>query len=361
MRARAASRTRGVCRLPCGFGFAVLLAVATAAGGAFPALAAPQASAYVGVTGELAGALVYQAVDGSSSQALGLVTGRLELRWEPGSTHWAVLSVEPWFPLDLAGDGAATSGSVAVAGAYAATRLWAADVYVGRFALPLETARLVVPYTLAPLDAAGRRPGVDGVRADVYTGPGKLQLAAVQSGGTWKALFGWRRALVGWDAFVNVLWQEQELVVGAGASGLAGPVVLYGEAWRVPGEPGLRYSVGATGYAGDLLWTAELARAPFPSGATSGAPGVPVPLVAVQVALVPAAEWRVAADVGVALEGGPGGHPPGAVQERAHYLGVSAAYELVPGEIDLEIAARRWGLPPGPAASSVSVGLRRYF
>src|SRR5690606_10663511 len=103
---------------------------------------------------------------------------------------WAKAAVEPWIPVDLAGSGEAPGGSVAVTEAYAGLRLPAADVYVGRVPLPLETARLTLPFTLTPHDEAGRRPGADGVRADVYLASGRLQLAAVQAGGRWTPVAG---------------------------------------------------------------------------------------------------------------------------------------------------------------------------
>ena len=144
----------------------------------------------------------------------------------------------------------------------------------------LETARLTLPFTLTPYDEAGRRPGADGVRADVYLAWGRLQLAAVQAGGRWTPVAGWRRQLSGWEATGYVLWTEDGPAAGVGASGLAGSTVVYGELWTFTGKRGLRGGVGATGYLGDLLWTVELARAGFPMADGPGGASAPMLLAA---------------------------------------------------------------------------------
>lgn len=385
----------------------VMLCPGLSAAGVPPALALAATVGSSGMqadfSGELAGSLVYQQAAGAS-QALGILSGRLELRVDPvrsaagfgsgpgGSSSgapawWAVKTVEPWLPVDLRGDGPAPEGSAAVTEAYAGFRFPAADVYLGRFALPLETARLVVPYTLTPPDDAGRRPGVDGVRADVYWDAGRLQLAAVREGNRWTPLVGWRQAFSGWEAAGYALARGRGVDAGIGASGLLGSTVVYGEAWRAAGEEGLRGSVGATGYWGDAVWTAELARARFPTTLAPGPVSPPVLLVAAQLAYAPAAGWTLAAGGAVALEelpfsysppsapggagpgsAGPGGAGPGGsggASRRAYQVGVTVTNELVPGEVELELGLRRWTPPAHPGAgaagTTATAGLRWFF
>ena len=371
--------------------FVVVLCAGLGAAG-FPAVlasAAPAGSSGVQVDlgGELAGSVVYHREAAGFSQALGILSGRLALRVDPARSvtgfgsgpgggfsralvWWAAVTVEPWLPVDLRGDGLAPEGSAAVTEAYAGFRFPAADVYAGRFALPLETGRLVVPYTLTPRDDAGRRPGVNGVRADVYLSSGRWRLAAVRDGDRWTPLVGWRQAFSGWEAAGYVLARERGADAGMGASGLVGTVVVYGEAWRAAGEEGLRGSVGATGYWGEAVWTLELARASFPAVRSPGPASPPGLLAAAQLAYAPGSGWTVVADAAVALEELPLSYSPpggaGGESRRAHQVGVTVTHELVPGKAELELAVRRWAQPAQPAAgpsgtTAATAGVRWFF
>lgn len=195
-------------------------------------------------------------------------------------------------------------------------------------------------------------------------------------------MLGWGQALAGWEAGGYILWRPSGVAVGVGASGLVGSLVVYGEAWSIADEQGLRYSLGATGYAGDLLWTAELARTPFLPEAPAGVPAPPVPLVAVQLAYPLAPDWFLVVDGRTALDGvGPAGGGPasdgpgsggsastglasGGIEAdpgRAHLLSVTLTHEVLPGQLELELGARHGILPPRPAALDMSATARWYF
>lgn len=348
-------------RVPAG---AVALVLGLALAGA-PAAgqAAAGGAASLEVKGELAGSVLYRQQPAGGSRTLGVLSGRLDLGLRPvkGSDWWVAAAVEPWLPVGMGGHGPVPQGSVAVTEAYAGFRFGAIDVYLGRFPLPLETARLALPYTLTPPDEAGRRPGVDGLRADIYLPAGRLQLAAVQArdvpegapARAWMPVLGWRQELPGWEATGFVLGQERGLGGGVAASGLAGSTIVYGEAWMLADEQRPRYSLGATGFVGDGLWTAELARAGLLPAAAAGVPASPVPLAALQLTYPVAPGWSLEVDGRVALEGAP--------PERAHLVRVAITYDLVPGQAELEVSARRWALPPLPAAYDAGAALRWYF
>jgi len=345
----------------------------SAAAAAGPGGSAPAAGRVEAVlTGEWSGTLAHQEAAGVS-RTLGVLAGRLTFELYPAVAPWrAVATVEPRVVADLGSTGQGTTLSVAgtelaatdlvVTEAYAAFRFPAADLWVGRFPLPLETARLTLPFTMTPYDEAGRRPGSDGVRADVYFPSGRLHLAAVRQRDRWTPLIGWRQQLAGWEATAYVLSRGEGLAVGAGASGLVGSTVVYGEAWRLPGEDGLRGTVGATWYWREMLWTAELARAGFPSAGAPGSGATPMLQAAFQLAYAPRPGWTVTGHAAVVLEP----NPPGAggaksSLERPHRLGGSVTYELVPGRAELELSASRWVWPLHPMVLGVSLALRWFF
>lgn len=280
--------------------------------------------------------------DGASPQTATSLDSYLE--WRLMADPWMVsLTVES--KLQLTGD--AEDGEPFSAGlteGYLAYQARLGDLRVGRILMPLETARLTRPYTLTP-DREGRRYGVDGARADLYLGASRLQMALVQVDEAWTPVVGLRHGFSGWEATVHVLARQNHLIGGLGGSGLVGSVVVYGEGWAVPGESQPRYVLGATGYAGDLIWTGEVGRVPLQPGVTP-----PEPLAAVQVAYTPTLGLILTASGAVTLQ-----------DEPASHYGLTATYELVPGESDVELAIRRITIPPAAPAWVVQAALRYYL
>ncbi|OUN01708.1 MAG: hypothetical protein BAA04_12690 [Firmicutes bacterium ZCTH02-B6] len=327
------------------------------------ALAAPDHGVEAAVAGEASVTVAHQA-HGAVSETVGVFAGRLALQLNPAvaAPWWVALTVEPWFPVDLSGTGVVAGSVALVTEAYAGLRFPAVDVYVGRFQLPLETARLTMPFTLTPHDQAGRRPGVDGARTDVYLPTGRLQLGVVRAGEEWTRLLGWRQQLVGWEATGYVLWREDGLAAGVGASGLIGSTVVYGELWSLKGAPGLRGSVGATGYVGDFLWTAEVGRASVTAAGGAGDETTEASVAAAQLAYAFPSGWAVIADALVFLDkGAPAGGGGLAGNERAYEVGVALSYGLLPGQAEVELSLRRQVRPPQPAGLGLAGGLRWFF
>lgn len=284
----------------------------------------------------------HQRQDGSSPQTATFLDGLLEgyLAADP----WrVVLAAEPRLRLrdDHTGEEAFTAG---LTEGYLAYRAPFGDLRVGRMLLPLETARLTLPYTLTP-ERDGRRYGVDGARADLYLGASRLQTALVQVDDAWTPVIGWRHGFSGWEVTAHALSDHERLVAGLGGSGLVGSVVVYGEGWAVPGESHPRYILGVNGYAGDLIWTGEVGRVPFQPELTP-----PAPLAAGQIAYTPTLGLTLTANGAVTLQ-----------ESAASRWGVTVTYDLVPGESDVELAVHRITLPPAPAAWVVQTILRFYL
>lgn len=283
----------------------------------------------------------HRRLDDVSSQTAATLAAHLEGHLARGP--WQVaLTAEPRLP--LAGAGTPVEPfSLGLIEGYLAFRAPLGDLQVGRILLPLETARLTQPYTITPRDEHGRRPGVDGARADLYLADDRLQLALVQRGDGWAPVAGWRRAFSGWELTAHGVLEAGRLVAGLGGSGLVGSVVVYGEGWVVPGEARPRAAVGATGYAGDLLWTGEVARAPFLPDQP------PEPLAALQLAYAPTLGLSISLDGAATLEETP-----------QTQWGLTATYELVPGTSDVEVSLGRLSLARG-ATWLVRTALRYYL
>lgn len=313
------------------------------------------AAAHVDIRGSIEAAVHFQRSAEMDPSVTGVVAGRMDMR--TSFDRWlASLTLEPRAQAGLAGESGSPAGSIGAIEGFVGYQADIGDFFVGRVSLPIETARLTLPYTLTPPDETGRRRGMEGARADLYLGASRLQVAAVREGDRWTPLAALRHAFSGWEATGHLLLHERGPAAGVGWSGLAGSTVVYGEAWSVPDEPRLRYSIGASGYLGDTFWTGELARAPFVPGTTFA-----VPLVAFQLSHAPAPGLILVADTSVALDGIVEQQSSPAGEERAHHWGIAATYELAPGESEVEISFRHSVLPGVPATLSAGLGLRYFF
>lgn len=151
--------------------------------------------------------------------------------------------------------------------AFARVRLRDADLSLGLERLPLETARLSVPFRLEPVGETGRPRGLPGVRAVVAQGRWRLRPALVyrvrddRLGGVLSV----RREFADFELEAHAAWLGRA-AVGLGGSGLVGDLVLYGEAWVLTGPWDGRGALGLSGFAGDALWTVEAAYAPARAG-----------------------------------------------------------------------------------------------
>lgn len=293
--------------------------------------------------GSIGYALEYH-VPPQGPQASSRLEGWLELHLD-ALPLLAAATAEP--RVELLGPGGTGSGrsSLGLTEAYIGYRTRHADLLVGRVRLPLESARLSVPYLLDRQETDRRRYGREGLRADLYLGDRRLRAALVEVEGSWTPVVSLRQPASGWDASVHALVRERRLVTGVGASGLVGSLVLYGEAWSLPEEDGLRYALGASGYAGDLLWTAEIARAP-----SQLSEGMPDEFAAFEAAYSPTPGASLTFGGSVGLE-----------KDPPAMLGLGAVLELIPGRADLEAAVTRLIRGTGASQASLEAAFRFYL
>lgn len=199
---------------------------------------------------------------------------RLTLRLEPSLTGTDATSVPP------AGSTSEPQWDAGLEEAYALLRLGAVDASAGLERLPLETARLTVPYQVDRSEAGGRRLGVLGARASLYLDPLRLRAAFLDRDGSLGGALSVRADLTSAQLEAHAVYLDG-LALGVGASGTVADTVLYGEGWLLAAPWRGRGALGASGYLGDALWTTELAFAPLPGAAGSAA----VPQLAAQVSV----------------------------------------------------------------------------
>ncbi len=135
-------------------------------------------------------------------------------------------------------------------------------ISVGIERLPLEVARLTLPFAVEPVDALGRRGGLPGLRASWFPDDAtrlRLALAAVE--GRFAPVFSLRRQFVTFEAEGHAAVLGGRTALGLGASGLVGRLVLYGEAWALTAPTEGRYAVGVSGALPRGLWTVEVGYA----------------------------------------------------------------------------------------------------
>ena len=146
--------------------------------------------------------------------------------------------------------------------AFALYRLDKVDFSAGLERLPFQTARLSIPFRLEPTNRLGQPLGLLGARANVYLEDWRVRPALLyrsqddQLGGVLSV----RREFASFDLEAHFLYLDG-FAAGLGGSGLVGDVVVYGEAWLLTNPWDGRGALGASGFWGNLLWTAEVAYA----------------------------------------------------------------------------------------------------
>lgn len=192
---------------------------------------------------------------------------------------------------------------------YALYRLGEIDITAGLERLPLETARLNAPFSLATKeeqnpanDPKGFFKGVWGVRAAWYPGDYRFRGGLyskkecvhdiIYKGENFvedclNAVVSVRRNFGEFELEVHGVYSDN-FNFGLGGSGLIGDIVIYGESWLLLNAPrsitpkqinllavnksktgatnetAIRAVLGATGYWEDVLWTSEVAYLPSP-------------------------------------------------------------------------------------------------
>lgn len=172
------------------------------------------------------------------------------------------LTLDPGVLLDLNGLGG-TEWSWGVTEAYAQHRRGAFDLHAGVERLPLETARLMIPFSVEDIDVLGTRLGRAGVRLIWTPGPATRIRAALleHSGGVYPAL-SIRRQFASFELEGHALRvPEGRTAFGLGGSGLVGRLVVYGEVWTLTAPSEARYAAGISGSIPNGIWILEAGTA----------------------------------------------------------------------------------------------------
>jgi hypothetical protein len=184
-------------------------------------------------------------------------------------------------------DKSEVEGKIGLTEVYGRYKVGEFDMSGGLERLPLETARLSVPFSLSEVSSdvsadspKGSLAGLWGVRILWYPGDYRFRLASFyraddeQFGVALSA----KRFFGVFELEATAIY-DNHFTFGLNGSGLLGDIVVYGETWLLLNTPlangdtqtMLRGLLGATGYLGDSLWTLEAGY--FPSfGATSSYP-----------------------------------------------------------------------------------------
>jgi hypothetical protein len=180
-------------------------------------------------------------------------------------------------------------GKIGLTEVYGRYQVGEFDISGGFERLPLETARLSVPFSLSEVSSEnvsadspkGSLAGLWGARVLWYPGDYRFRLASFyrtddeQFGVALSA----KRFFGEFEIEATAIY-DNHFTFGLNGSGLLGDVVVYGETWLLLNAPitngtetTFRGLLGATGYLGDSLWTLEAGY--FPSfGSTSSYPQV---------------------------------------------------------------------------------------
>lgn len=198
---------------------------------------------------------------------------------QPGSSTItalrALLHLEEQFPLGpalfhlaldpglLLGPGGAVAGSWGLTEAYVRHRRGPFDLRVGVERLPLETARLMIPFSVEPVDVLGTRLGRAGLRLIWNPDPAtRVRGALLESSGALLPALSIRRQFPSFELEAHALaLPGGRTAFGLGGSGLVGSLVVYGEAWTLTAPSETRYAVGASGSIRKGIWTFEVGNA----------------------------------------------------------------------------------------------------
>jgi hypothetical protein len=178
-------------------------------------------------------------------------------------------------------------GKIGLTEVYGRYKVGEFDISSGLERLPLETARLSVPFSLSEVSSdvsadspKGSLAGIWGARVLWYPGNYRFRLAGFYRADDeqFGVAFSAKRFFGEFELEVTPIY-DNHFTFGLNGSGLIGDIVVYGETWLLLNTPlangdtqtTLRGLLGATGYLGDSLWTLEAGY--FPSfGATSSYP-----------------------------------------------------------------------------------------
>ncbi len=141
-------------------------------------------------------------------------------------------------------------------------------VSLGVERIPLEVARLTIPYSIEPVDILLTRAGVAGARLQWFPDDGtRVRVAVLADGVRVSPLLSFRREFTDLELEGHVLLHGGRTALGLGGSGLLGTLVVYGELWSLTDPQEWRYAAGVSGSVPDGLWTVEYGYASAVTGA----------------------------------------------------------------------------------------------
>lgn len=176
--------------------------------------------------------------------------------------------------------------------AYVQHRRGPFDLRVGVERLPLETARLMIPFAVEPVDILGTRLGLTGVRLLWNPNPvARIRGALLEEAGALRPALSLRRQFPFFELEGHALMLSGErTALGLGGSGLVGGLVVYGEAWTLTAPSETRYAVGVSGSIPNGIWTLEAGYA------TAAAVGQVIPDAGVRPQVAGQIAYRLSAE-----------------------------------------------------------------
>jgi hypothetical protein len=200
---------------------------------------------------------------GEASALYWLAAARFDLRLSYDRSAF-ILRLDPGVLI-----GPTTQSSWGLTEAFLEWRRPQCDFRFGVERSPLETARLTIPFLIEAVDVLGTRQGRLGARLNWYPDQAtRVRLALLEYGGRMGPAVSLRRAFGAFEVDAHALtFGEGRAAVGAGASGLIGSLVVYGEIWSLTAPSETRYAAGLTGSIRDGLWTVEAGYAAALTGA----------------------------------------------------------------------------------------------
>lgn len=130
------------------------------------------------------------------------------------------------------------------------------DVSAGLERLPLEVARLSLPYSLEAVSPLGNRLGRWGARVSWNPEATRLRLALLEDASQLLPVLSLRREFGDFELEAHALYPTR-WVLGLGGSGTVAGLVVYGEGWLLLNPLEARYALGLSGSLGEGVWTLE--------------------------------------------------------------------------------------------------------
>lgn len=177
------------------------------------------------------------------------LTAHLEARYALEPLHFSLV-LDPGVQF-----GSPTIRDAGLTEVFVLLRQDALDFSAGVERLPLETARLGLPYSLEPVSPLGNRQGLPGVRVSWNPEATRLRLAVLADSGQVVPVLSLRREFSGFELEAHSLYRDG-LILGLGGSGTLGETVVYGEVWWLAPSR-WRGVLGLSGNLGDGTWTLE--------------------------------------------------------------------------------------------------------